>query len=71
MFAKTRFRLPLAVVAVGSLSLFAVGCGSSDSAGSGSGGGGESAAGDTCVDGDTVKLGFLNWLFGLERGVGA
>jgi len=44
----------MVVAAVGSLSLFAVGCGSSDSSG------GESASGDTRVDGDTVKLGFLN-----------
>lgn len=60
MFGKTRLRLPLAVLAAGSLTLFAAGCGSSDSAGSSSGGGGESASSDTCVDGDTVKLGFLN-----------
>ena len=60
MFGTTRLRLPLAVLAVGSLTFFTAGCGSSDSAGSGSGGGGESASSDTCVDGDTVKLGFLN-----------
>lgn len=59
MLGKTRFRPLMVVAAVGSLSLFAVGCGSSDSSGS-SGSSGESASGDTCVDGDTVKLGFLN-----------
>ena len=59
MFGKTRFRLPLAVVAAGSLTLFAAGCGSGESSGGSEGGGGESASG-TCVDGDTVTLGFLN-----------
>lgn len=58
MLGKARFR-PLTMAAVvGSLSLFAVGCGSSDDSG-GSGGGGDSSGG-ICVDGDTVKLGFLN-----------
>jgi urea transport system substrate-binding protein len=61
MFGTTRFRLPLvAAAAVCSFSLLTVACGSSDSSSSGSGGGGESASGDTCVDGDSVKLGFLN-----------
>ena len=60
MLGKTRFRPLMAVAAVGTLSLFAAGCGSSDSSSS-SGSSGESASsGDTCVDGDTVKLGFLN-----------
>jgi urea transport system substrate-binding protein len=58
MLGTTRFRSFLVVAAAGSLTLFAAGCGSSDSSGS-SGGGGESASG-TCVDGDTVTLGFLN-----------
>ncbi len=58
MFGKRRFRQVAAVVAVGSLALLAAGCGSDGSSGSGSGSG-ESASG-TCVDGDTVKLGFLN-----------
>jgi len=61
MFGTTRFRLLMVVAAIGSLSLVTAACGSSDSSSSGSGGGGkESASGDTCVDGDTVKLGFLN-----------
>lgn len=60
MLGKNRFRPFMAVATVGALALFAAGCGSSDSSGSSGGGGGESAAGDTCVDGDTVKLGFLN-----------
>jgi urea transport system substrate-binding protein len=61
MFGTTRFRLPLvAAAAVCSFSLLTVACGSSDSSSSGSGGGGESASGDTCVEGDSVKLGFLN-----------
>src|SRR5690349_13242198 len=60
MFGNSRLRPLLAVAAVGSLSLFAAGCGSSDSSSGGSGSSGESASGDTCVDGDTVKLGFLN-----------
>ena len=59
MLGKTRFRPFMVVAAVGALTFFAAGCGSSDSSSS-SGGGGESASGDTCVDGDTVKLGFLN-----------
>ena len=59
MLGTTRLRPFMAVAAVGALAFIAVGCGSSDSSGS-SGGGGESASGDTCVDGDTVKLGFLN-----------
>lgn len=59
MLGKTRFRPLMLVAAVGSLSVLAAGCGSSDSSG-GSGGGGEAASSGTCVDGDTVKLGFLN-----------
>jgi urea transport system substrate-binding protein len=59
MLGKTRFRPLMVVAAAGSLALFAAGCGSSGSDG-GSGSSGESASGDTCVDGDTVKLGFLN-----------
>ncbi len=56
MYRKTRLRPFIAVAAVGSLSLLGVACGSSDSAG----GGGGASSGGTCVDGDTVKLGFLN-----------
>ena len=41
------------------LSVALLGCSSSDDAAGGSTGGGEEASG-TCVDGDTVKLGFLN-----------
>jgi urea transport system substrate-binding protein len=55
-------RLPVAIAAIGALSLFAAACGSDDSSSSSSSGsdsGGEEAAG-TCVDGDTVTLGFLN-----------
>ncbi|CAN5711240.1 urea ABC transporter substrate-binding protein [soil metagenome] len=59
MFRTTRFRPYVAVAAVGLLSLSAAACGSSDSSGSSSSGGG-SGSGDTCVDGDTVNLGFLN-----------
>src|SRR3954454_12241446 len=45
---------------IAALSLFAAGCGDDDSsADSGSGSGTEEASG-TCVDGDSVKLGFLN-----------
>ncbi|MCU1371232.1 MAG: urtA [Ilumatobacteraceae bacterium] len=59
MLGKTRFRPIMLVAAVSALTLFAAGCGSSDSGGSG-GSEGASSSGDTCVDGDTVKLGFLN-----------
>jgi urea transport system substrate-binding protein len=59
MLDKARFRPLLAIAAAGSLTLFAVGCGSSDDSGS-SGSSSESASSDTCVDGDTVTLGFLN-----------
>ncbi len=59
MLGKTRFRPFMVVAAVGALTFFAAGCGSSDSSSSSSSGGG-SSSGDTCVDGDTVKLGFLN-----------
>ena len=60
MSVKTLFR-PLWVVlaAVAALSLLAVSCSSDDSAGGSESGGGEGASG-TCVEGDTVKLGFLN-----------
>jgi urea transport system substrate-binding protein len=48
------------MAALGALSLFASACGSDSSpSSSGSDSGGEVASG-TCVDGDTVKLGFLN-----------
>ncbi len=58
-------RLLAALAAIGALSLVASACGSDDdepsSASSGSDSGGEEAAsGDTCVEGDTVRLGFLN-----------
>ena len=59
MWDSTRLRPFMAVAVAGALTLLAAGCGSSDSS-SGSGSSGESASGDTCVDGDTVKLGFLN-----------
>jgi len=59
MWEKTRVRPLIAVGVVGVLTLFAAGCGSSDSGGSG-GSEGASSSGDTCVDGDTVKLGLLN-----------
>jgi len=59
MSLKTLFRpLWVVVAAIAALSLVVAGCSSDDSAG-GSEGGGEAAEG-TCVDGDTVKLGFLN-----------
>ena len=59
MSLKTLFRpLWVVVAAIAALSLVVAGCSSDDSAG-GSEGGGESASG-TCVEGDTVKLGFLN-----------
>ena len=49
----------LALIALVSLAL--LGCSSSDDEGSsGDDGGGEEATSDTCVEGDTVKLGFLN-----------
>jgi urea transport system substrate-binding protein len=60
MSLKTLFRPLVVLLAV--LSLFAAACGDSEddsSSGSDSGGGGEEASG-TCVEGDTVKLGFLN-----------
>ena len=62
MFSNTRFRPLLAAVAVSSISLLAVGCSSSDDSAGGGGGGGSSSpsSSDTCVDGDAVKLGFLN-----------
>src|SRR6476661_860145 len=56
-------RLIVATATIAALSLFAAACGSdsdsSSSASSGSEGEATEAAG-TCVDGDTVKLGFLN-----------
>lgn len=59
MSVKILFRpLWVVVAAIAALSLVVAGCSSDDSAG-GSEGGGESASG-TCVEGDTVKLGFLN-----------
>jgi urea transport system substrate-binding protein len=61
---STRRRLVFATAAIAALSLFASACGSdSDSSSSSSGSTPDSASGettDTCVDGDTVKLGFLN-----------
>lgn len=62
MSSKTLFRqLLVAGSAIAALSLVAGACSSTDDSSSGSSGesGGESASG-TCVDGDTVKLGFLN-----------
>ncbi len=60
MSMKTLFR-PLLVVLIAP-SLLAAACGSDDdsSSASGSGSGDEAASSGTCVDGDTVKLGFLN-----------
>ncbi len=54
MSRSTLFRLPLVMTAAAvSLSLIAAGCGSDDAS--------SSASGDTiCVEGETVKLGFLN-----------
>jgi urea transport system substrate-binding protein len=53
------------LAAIGALSLFAAACGSDDDDTSTATTGGsdsseEAASGDTCVDGDTVELGFLN-----------
>ena len=60
MSVKTLFRpLWVALAAVAALSLLAASCSSDDSAGGSESGGGEGASG-TCVEGDTVKLGFLN-----------
>jgi urea transport system substrate-binding protein len=57
-------RLVVATAAIAALSLFAAACGSDDDSSSSSttasDSGGEAAASDTCVDGDTVKIGFLN-----------
>ena len=56
-------RLLVAMAAIAALSLFTAACGSDDeepSTATESDTGGEEAAGDTCVDGDTVELGFLN-----------
>lgn len=57
MSTKVSFRRLLAVLAA--ILLFAAACGSDDEASDSSGGGGDESSG-TCVDGDTVKLGFLN-----------
>jgi urea transport system substrate-binding protein len=50
------------LASIAALSLFAAACSSDDdsSGSSDSGSSGESASGDTCVEGDTVKLGLLN-----------
>jgi urea transport system substrate-binding protein len=60
MSMKSQFR-PL-LVALAALSLFAAACGSDkkSSSASDSGSGDAAASTSTCVDGDTVKLGFLN-----------
>jgi urea transport system substrate-binding protein len=64
MLSRPRFRrLQVLIAAIAALSLFAVACGSDDEtdSGSGDGGGGDGEeASDTCVEGDTVTLGFLN-----------
>ena len=60
MFRRSRFRPLIAVVALGLVSAFAVGCGSSDSGGGSASSSDGGSSGDTCVSGDTVKLGFLN-----------
>jgi urea transport system substrate-binding protein len=57
MLGKPRIRPLMAGAAVCSLLLVAAGCGSDSDEEGTSGGGG---SGDTCVDGDSVKLGFLN-----------
>ena len=61
MSLKTLRPLMVVLASIAALSLFAAACSSDDDAsGSDSGSSGESASGDTCVDGDTVKLGLLN-----------
>lgn len=61
MSLKSKFRSLMVFLAA--LSLVATACGSDDDDSADSGGSGgdvEQASSDTCVDGDTVKLGFLN-----------
>ncbi|UDY36561.1 urea ABC transporter substrate-binding protein [Dermatobacter hominis] len=62
MSLKTLRPLMVVLASIAALSLFAAACSSDDdsSSGSDSGSSGESASGDTCVEGDTVKLGLLN-----------
>jgi len=60
MLGKTRFRSLMVVATVGVLSVSAAACSSSDSGGGSEGASGKTASSGTCVDGDTVKLGFLN-----------
>ena len=62
MSGKTRRPLWVVLSLLAVMSLFAAGCGDdSDSAsGSSDSGSGSEEASGTCVDGDTVKLGFLN-----------
>ena len=61
MSLKTLRPLMVVLASIAALSLVAAACSSDDDAsGSDSGSSGESASGDTCVDGDTVKLGLLN-----------
>lgn len=59
MLGKTRFRPLLVVATVGVLTFAAAGCGSSASSGT-SASSDKTASSGTCVDGNTVKLGFLN-----------
>ena len=66
MLGRSRFRRPLvSTAAVAALSLIAVGCGSDEEASSDTTSGSSDTAGgaassDICVEGDSVKLGFLN-----------
>jgi urea transport system substrate-binding protein len=53
------WRRAAALAAIAAVSLSAVACGGDDDSSASSGGGGDDTAG-ICVDGDTVKLGFLN-----------
>ncbi len=60
MSLKTLRPLMVVLASIAALSLFAAACSSDDEASGSDSGSGETASGDTCVDGDTVKLGLLN-----------
>jgi urea transport system substrate-binding protein len=55
-----RRRSPWLLALIPLLSIALLGCGGSEEEESTGGGGGGDASSDTCVEGDTVKLGFLN-----------
>ncbi len=60
MSLKTLRPLMVVLASIAALSLFAAACSSDDEASGSDSGSGEAASGDTCVEGDTVKLGLLN-----------